>query len=480
MVLDRRDITEERQTGESLVVCRFFGLALAVAAVGAAGLAVARRRSSRRRRHTTQDVQEWEHAQTKILIVGAGFGGVAAALALDRRLRSDPSASILLVDRGNAQLFVPLLWTVAQGRANAEDVLVPLRSHQRGRSFHILHADVQRVDLERRTVTTSAGDRTYDRLIIALGSVTTIPDKVPGAREHALVFRSPADAMQLRNRIIDALEGAHQSVDVATRRAWLTFVVIGGGDTGTELAATMNDFARHAMEKEYPWLVDDPIRVVVVEAENRLSPLSAEATSRRIRESLERRGIIVHTGTNVERVGGDGVYAGDLMIPTHTVYWSAGISPPQLIRDIDAEHAKNGALLVDERLRVRGKSDVYAIGDNAWAVDSESGQAVPALAQAAEREASYVAGAIAAGLHGTVPKPFRFKKLGQMTLLGNYDAVAEIGNVTFTGPFAWFLWHAYYAMHLGSGRTRVHLVTAWFMAALFGRDTSEIPLNARA
>jgi NADH dehydrogenase len=175
---------------------------------------------------------------------------------------------------------------------------------------------VQRIDLERGVVTTSAAERSYDQLVIALGSVTTVPEKIPGAREHALVFRSPADAMQLRNRIIDALEGAHQATDEAARRAWLTFVVIGGGDTGTELAATIYDFAQHAVEKEYPWLVDEAIRVVVIESADRLVPLSSKAASERVRASLERRGITVHTGVGVDRIDEQAVYAGDLSVPT--------------------------------------------------------------------------------------------------------------------------------------------------------------------
>ena len=447
------------------------------AAIAGVALTLAARRAAGARRHTSQAEETWERSRCKILILGGGFGGVATALELDRALRDDTEASVLLVDRGNAQLFVPLLWTVADGRSNPASVMVPIRSYQRGRAFHVLHADVEHIDLERRVVTTSAGERAYDRLVIALGSVTTVPEKVPGATDHAHVFRSPADAMQLRNRIIDAIEGAHQTTDPAARSAWLTFVVIGGGDTGTELAATIHDFIRQAIQKEYPWLVDEAVRVTVIEALDRLVPLSSEAISQRVRASLERRGIVVHTGAGVERIDDGAVYAGAMTIPAHTVFWTAGIAPPQLVRDLTAEHAKNGALLVDERLRVRGHSEVYAIGDNAWAVDTESGRPVPALAQAAEHEAHYVARAIVADLRGRAPKPFHFKKLGQMTLLGNYDAVAEIGPVTLTGPIAWLAWHAYYAIHLGSWRSRILLVTGWLLAGLLGRETSEIPLD---
>jgi NADH dehydrogenase len=244
---------------------------------------------------------------------------------------------------------------------------------------------------------------------------------------------------------------AHIRQREAARRAWLTFVVIGGGETGTELAATIDDFAQHALEKAYPWLVDEPVRVVLIEFADRLVPLSSQDALRRVRALLERRGITVYTGVGVDRIDADAVHAGERTIPARTAYWAAGVSPPDLVRNIAAEHAKNGALLVDEQLRVRGRPDAYAIGDNAWAVDSLTGQPVPALAQAAEHEADYVARAIVAGLRGAPLDPFRFKKLGQMTLLGRYEAVAEIGPLTFTGPLAWLLWHAYYASRSARG-----------------------------
>ena len=279
---------------------------LAVAGVLAVGaLALSRRirgRETPLRSHTSQDVAGWNASREKILILGGGFGGVATALALDRAVGADPETSVLLVDRGNAQLFVPLLWTIANGSADAGDVMVPLRDHQRERSFHILRAEITGIDLDRRVVTTSAGERAYDKLVIALGSVTTIPEHIPGAREHAHVFRSPADAMQLRNRIIDAVEAAHDKPNSEERAAWLTFVVIGGGDTGTELAATIHDFIRQALVKEYPWLVDEPVRVLIIEALDRLVSMSSHDVSQRIRASLESRGIIVHTGAGVERI----------------------------------------------------------------------------------------------------------------------------------------------------------------------------------
>jgi NADH dehydrogenase len=162
-------------------------------------------------------LSSYETAHHKVLILGGGFGGLAVAQRLDMLLADRPDVSVLVVDRNSALLFTPLLWTVADGRVNPNDVVVPIRAFQHGRSFHLLHAEVQQIDLDRREVHTSAGVRSYDTLVIALGSVTAVPD-LPGLRQRALRFHSPADAMELRNHLIDAVEHAHQTADLEERR----------------------------------------------------------------------------------------------------------------------------------------------------------------------------------------------------------------------------------------------------------------------
>lgn len=452
------------------------GIAAGAAAIGAAlGRAL-----SGRGPHVGESVDQYERAGTRILILGAGFGGMMTARRLSSCLELAQDTSVLLVDRGNSLLFYPLLWTVADGRADPNSVVMPLRAFQRGRSFHVLHAEIQRIDLDKREVHTSAGIRPYDVLVLGLGSVTAVPE-ITGLRERALLFHSPADALQLRNHIIDAIEIAHQCEDREDRKAWLTFVVGGGGDTGCELAATIRDYAANGLLKQYPWLTDTPPRVVVVERMERLMPLAREEVSARVTRILAGQGVEAHTAAAVERVTADTVYTSQGEIPSHTLFWAAGTTAPEVVRAVEAGHERNGSLTVDSHLRIPEHPEVYVVGDAAWICDPVSGAAVPPTAQAAEQEGRYVAGVIAAQLAGTpLPPPFRYSSRGHLTLLGSHTAIGEIGPAILTGPLAWLLWHAYYLIHIPAWRNRLHLGADWLLAALAGRETGQLRLDPTA
>jgi len=453
-------------------------MALGLAALGGLGLAVRRRRAGRdpTAAHVSETEAGYRAAGTRILVLGAGFGGLSTALALDRRLPADTDASILVVDRNNDLLFDPLLWTVAAGRANPSDVVVPIRAFQRRRRFHVLHAEIERVDLERREVVTSAGSRPYDILVIALGSVTALPD-LPGLRDHALLFHSPADALQLRNHLIDAIEAAHQTSDPDERREWLTFVVGGGGDTGIELAATIRAYLDLGLLAAYPWLEDAPPRVVVVGRAERLVPMSRPRTSAAVRRLLEAEGVEVLTGVSIEGATERAVLTSAGEIPARTLFWAAGITAPPVARLIAAGHARNGALLVDERLRLPDRPEVSVVGDVAWAYEGGTRQPVPPTAQAAEHEGRYVGQAIAATLRGQAVPPFRFRPLGHLALLGGHTGVAEIGPLVLSGLPAWLIWHGYYLAHIPAWRNRLHLLSDWLLAGLTGWDTAQLRLR---
>ncbi len=433
-------------------------------------------RPARGREHRSESETAYRTAGTRILILGGGFGGMAVAVELDRRLRDRPSTSILVVDRDNDLLFTPLLWTVADGRSNPNDVVVPIRAFQRERSFHVLHATVEGIDLAARVVRTSAGERPFDELVIALGSVTAIPD-LPGLREHARPFHTTADALELRNVLIDAVEAAHHTEDPAERREWLTFVVGGAGDTGVELAATIHGYLSDALLAEYPWLGEEPPRVVAVGRADRVVPMSTPRTSNAVRRALEAEGIEVLTGAAIEAVTERTVRTSHGEIPTRTVFWAAGIAAPPVVRDLPVPHARNGAVEVDDRLRVPGHPEVFVIGDAAWAFDAATKEPVPPTAQAAQHEGRYVAAAIEATLAGREPAPFRFRTRGRLALLGGGRGVAEIGGRTIGGLPAWLLWHAYYLYRIPSWRNRVRLLADWLLAGLTGRETGQLRLR---
>ncbi|MDB5074618.1 MAG: FAD-dependent pyridine nucleotide-disulfide oxidoreductase, partial [Chloroflexi bacterium] len=326
-------------------------------------------------------------------------------------------------------------------------------------------------------VRTSAGNRRYDVLVVGLGSVTAIPE-IPGLRENALLFHSTADAVQLRNHVIDALERAHQQEDPAERQAWLTFVVCGGGDTGCELAATIQDYLTKGLLSQYPWLTDTPPKVVILERMERLMPLSSQAVSDTMTRLLQRQGIEVRAGSAVERVTDRMVETASGTIAAHSVFWAAGTTAPDVVRQLPVEHERNGALTVDAQLRLPSHPEVYVVGDNAWVNDPVTNDPVPPTAQAAEQEARYVARAIAATLAGQpLPPPFRFSSRGHLSLLGDHTGVAEIGPALVTGLPAWLIWHGYYLTHISRWRNRLHLMTDWTLAALVGRDTGQLQLD---
>ncbi len=455
---------------------------MAVGAVVGAGIAALIRQQvtagiAARNRHRSESLFAYHAARHRILILGAGFGGMAAALRLDERLGNRSDTSVLVVDRDSALLFTPLLWTVADGRANPNDVVVPIRAFQRGRAFHLLHAEVEAIDLDRREVRTSAGTRPYDYLVVALGSVTAVP-ALPGLRERALRFHTPADAMELRNHLIDALENAHHTVDAQERREWLTFVVGGGGDTGVELAATILNFLQVGLLAEYPWLADERPRVVVVGRAQRLVPMSSPNTSAAVERTLREEGVEVWTDVAIEGVTEREVQTSRGPIPARTLFWAAGITAPSVVRVLPVEHARNGAVLVDDTLRVPGRPEVFVVGDSAWAFDGASGDPTPPTAQAAGHMGEYVAEAIAGLIAGRQPSPFRFVTRGRLALLGHRTGVAEVFGLAFDGLPAWLLWHGYYLRTIPAWRNRIRLLTNWLLAGLTGRETAQLRLGA--
>jgi NADH dehydrogenase len=433
-------------------------------------------RAKRWEQHKSESEEHYRSASTRILILGGGFGGLATALQLDQQLTSSDDVSVLVVDRNNDLLFTPLLWTVANGRANPNNVTVPIRNFQKGRQFHVLHAEIERIDLDQMMVHTSADARPCDILVIALGSHTIVPD-LPGLREYALPFHTPADALQLRNHLIDAIEAAHHTDDPEERRSWLTFVVGGAGDTGVELAATIREYLMEGLFNEYPWLIDAPFRVILVGRAERILPMSDPGTAEVVQRVLLKEGIEVLTSTSITGVTETTVETDRGSIPARTLFWAAGIAAPEVVRQLPVQHAPNGAIIVDNFLRIPGYPNVYAIGDVAWAYDSASGSPVPPTAQASYRQGEYVGKTIAMQHADSSAEPYRYVTLGHLALLGRRTAVARVGSLTFTGLPAWIFWHVAYLLLNPSWDKRIRLVIDWLLSALLGRETGQLRLD---
>lgn len=454
------------------------------AAVMGGGAVLARRLLRARgwggqQRHASQSEAEYREARTRILILGGGWGGISTALQLDKLLADREDVSILLIDRDNSTLFTPLLWPVANGTTNPNAVVVPLRAFQRRRSFHVLHSEVERIDLDNRVVhCSSAEPRPYDVLVIALGSLTVVPD-LPGLRERALLFATTADALQLRNRLIDAVELAHRTQDPEERREHLTFVVGGGGDTGVEVAATVADYLRSGLLSEYPWLADAPFRVVVVGRSDRLAPTGHPRVSEAMQRILERKGIEVQTGTAIKAVTEGCVETSRGEIRARTIFWAAGATAPPVVAELPVEHARNGAVMVNDYLRVPDRPEVYVVGDSAWGYDPATRAPLPPTAQEAQRQGRYVARAIAREVRGEPAKVYKHSTRGHMSMLGQYDGVVQLKTtpILYTGLIAWLNWHGYYWMIIPSWRNRIHLLADWILAFLTGRETSQLRLR---
>ncbi len=458
---------------------RPLGLVLPFLTLGLALVALLRRVVSRHR-HVSESEADYRGARHRVLLLGGGFGGTMIARELGKHYPNSHDVSILVVDRSTNLLYTPLLWAVADGRVNPNHASVSLRGLQRGSPFHFLQADIQHIDLDRREVETSAGIRPYDTLVIGLGSVTSIPD-LPGLKEHARRFASPGDALELRNHLIDAVEAAHRARTPAERAEWLTFVVGGGGDTGVELAATIHEYLTNGLLAAYPWLADERPRVIVAGRNDRLIPMSTPATSESVREILAKQGIEVLTSTSILSATESTVVTNHSVIPARTLFWAAGISAVPVVTHLPIEHARNGAIVVDDHLRVKEYPEVFAIGDSAWAFSADNGTGVPPTAQASQSQGRYVSDLIRrridVDLSPTVPYSFRTR--GRLALLGRQTGVAEVGGRVVTGFPAWVLWHGYYITSIPSWRNRIRLVGDLIISAISGRETTQLQLNPR-
>jgi putative oxidoreductase len=397
----------------------------------------------------------------RIVIVGAGFGGLACANALRR-----VNASVTLIDRANYHLFQPLLYQVATAALSPSDVASPIRPlFREAPNTRVLLGEVTGIDTARRTVQVDGRAVPYDHLVLATGAAHSYFGKDEWA-PHAPGLKRVEDATEIRGRILRAFEQAEASDDPVERGALLTFLVVGGGPTGVELAGAIVELARFGMEKEFRSFDPASARVLLVQSGPRLLPAFPEKLSNIARESLEEIGVEVRLESRVEHIDSQGVIVSGERITARTVLWAAGVMASPAAHWLQAKADRAGRVLVGPNLEVPDLPDVYAIGDTA-ASTAWQGQPVPGLAPAAKQGGLHVARVIRARLEGRAPPPqYRYRHFGSLATIGRKAAVADFGGVLLWGEAAWWLWGLVHIGFLVGLRNRLTTMVNWFWAYL--------------
>lgn len=413
----------------------------------------------------------------RIVILGGGFGGVYAAIHLEKLLAREHTVEICLVSRDNFFLFTPMLHEIAASDLEITNIVNPLRKllHK----VEVLVGDVNEIDLPNKRVLISHGYRNesrqldYDQLVIALGSITNFYN-LPGFPELALAMKSLPDAIRLRAQILRHLEEANSECNPTDRKSLLTFVVAGGGFAGVETVAALNDFGREALPF-YPNLCEDMLRLMLVHSGPVILPELGENLGRYTQEVLARRGVEVQLNTRVKSMTENSVLLVDgATIPSRTLVWTAGTVPNPLILPLPCVKDR-GRIRVNEFLQVPDWPNVWAVGDCAFVPDIRNpGKSHPPTAQHAIREGKVVAQNIAATLLGHRLKPFSFRTIGLLASIGRRMGVARIFGFNFSGFFAWWMWRTVYLSKLPGLDKKVRVAFDWTLDLLFPKDVCAV------
>jgi NADH:ubiquinone reductase (H+-translocating) len=416
----------------------------------------------------------------RVVVLGGGFAGLAATRELERLFETRPGAQITLVSRDNFFLLYPLLFEACSGVLELRHCAQPIRPCLHTARF--VEATVDRVDLQRRVVRAASSEGLvhelpYDHLVVALGSATNL-GIIPGS-EHARTFKTMADALLLRNHLIECFERADTETDAEHRRRHLTAVVVGGGLVGTELVGELTAFADEIL-RYYPRIRRDELDFHLFEVGERLLPEASPEMAEYATRILTERGAHVHTRTPVKAIENAGTRVrlpDGTAIDADTVVLTAGIVPSEAAAAIAVERDKRGRLLTTPAMQSVSHPEVWALGDCA-VVPGPDGKPYPALAQHAVREARTLARNVFAVADGREPKAFVFRTLGTMAALGHTSAVAELPWGRLTGFPAWWFRRTYYLFQMPRWDRRLRMVLDWTVALFFRPDITKVELAA--
>lgn len=397
----------------------------------------------------------------RVVIVGAGFGGIRAAGAL-----SGKGVEVLLIDRHNYHLFYPLLYQVATASLEQESIAYPVRAmmHRwKGVSFRM--TEVCGVDLEKRQLNTTSGTIDYDYLVMSAGSISNFFG-MESVQRHSYDLKKMNRAVALRNQILGSFERASRETDPEVRRALLTFVIVGGGPTGVEFAGALHELMRNVLTKDFPELAATEKRTILIEASDCLLTPYPDELRRYTLDRLRQMGVEVMFKSQVSGAATDRVFLADgAEIPCHTLFWCAGVSASPLAKDLTAAKAPSDRVPVEPDLTLPGHPEVFVIGDLAFLV--QDGAPLPMMAPVAMQQGQYAGKTILKKIAEDPVAPFSFRDKGIMATIGRSAAVASVRGLKFSGHFAWLVWLALHLIYLAGFRNRLVVLINWAYDYIF-------------
>jgi NADH dehydrogenase len=400
------------------------------------------------------------------VIIGGGFGGLWAA----KRLARAP-VEVLLLDRRNHHVFSPLLYQVATAGLSPGEIASPIRwVLRRQNNLKVWLAEATSIDVQRKVVQLTDGEVPYDHLIVAAGSRPTYFGHDEWAA-HARGLKTMEDAIAMRQQVLVAFERAERERDRAVQRRLLTFVVIGGGATGVELAGALAEISRHALEHEFRSIHPETARVILIEGGPEVLASYVPALSRFARRALEELGVSVWTGMRVTAIERGLVRLGTETLEAETILWTAGVAAAPIGATLGVPLDRSGRVLVNPDLTIPGCNDVYVVGDMAK-IDGADGQPLPGVSQVAMQEAKWAADNICRTIAGKARTAFVYRNLGNMATIGRHRAVGDLGWLRIKGYVAWWFWLVLHIFWLIGFRNRLTVMTQWaFSYMTYQRST---------
>lgn len=395
----------------------------------------------------------------KVVILGGGFAGLNAA----KTLGGDRNCRVTMIDRGNHHLFQPLLYQVAMAGLNPSDIASPIRALLRSYdNTFTLMSEAKRIDVDRRVVVTDFGEREYDYLIVACGATHDYFGRDEW-EEFAPGLKTIPQATEIRRRVLMAFEAAERTYDVDEQTKWMTFVLVGAGPTGVELAGAIAEMARTTLRKDFRTIDATLAQVILVEGGPRVLEQFPDPLSDYSKRALESLGVHVRLGSRVTDITAEGVQVGDEFIVARTVIWAAGVKASPIGKTLGAETTRGGQVIVGSDLTIAGHPEVFVVGDLA-STKGSNGKPLPGVAPVAIQQGRYVGRLIrreAAGKGRTPRRPFRYYDKGQVATIGRRRAVMQSGRVRLTGSIAWLGWLFIHILYLSGFRNRFFVFLSW-------------------